>query len=204
MDLQIISDVTFLGCVLLSKTASPYLEAFSENALYCCWGRLVMDKYKTVKEVCQLTGLTRKHLYYFHHAKVVQAAAFSNYSVEGNDGYNLYDNLAVKKLQQIALFYQLGWAVFCVFSSKKASLRQVKPGSPPKIPPFGELFVPSPVRMTAAVVIRIPFCLFCFRKFPGKAILGGVEDAAAYSGIVLFIYFGTLFIASLCYNCHIP
>lgn len=67
-----------------------------------------MNKYKTVKEVCDLTGLTRKHLYYFHHAKVVQAVAYANYSVEGNDGYKLYDDAAVEKLQQIALYYQLG------------------------------------------------------------------------------------------------
>jgi len=67
-----------------------------------------MNKYKTVKEVCNLTGLTRKHLYYFHHAKVAQAVAYANYSVEGNDGYKLYDDAAVEKLQQIALYYQLG------------------------------------------------------------------------------------------------
>lgn len=67
-----------------------------------------MNEYKTVKEVCALTGLTRKHLYYFHHEKVVVAAAYANYSVEGNDGYKLYDDEAVEKLQQIAFYYQLG------------------------------------------------------------------------------------------------
>ena len=67
-----------------------------------------MNKYKTVKEVCDLTGLTRKHLYYFHHEKVVQAVAYANYSVYGYDGYKLYDDTAVEKLQQIALYYQLG------------------------------------------------------------------------------------------------
>ena len=67
-----------------------------------------MNKYKTVKEVCDLTGLTRKHLYYFHHEKVVRAVAYANYSVEGYDGYKLYDDPAIEKLQQIALYYQLG------------------------------------------------------------------------------------------------
>lgn len=67
-----------------------------------------MGKYKTVKEVCALTGLTGKHLYYFHHENVVRAAAYANYSVEGNDGYKLYDDAGVEKLQQIALYYQLG------------------------------------------------------------------------------------------------
>ena len=67
-----------------------------------------MDGYKTVKEVCALTGLTGKHLYYFHHARVVRAVAFANYSVEGNDGYKLYDDAGVERLQHIALYYQLG------------------------------------------------------------------------------------------------
>ena len=34
--------------------------------------------------------------------------AYANYSVEGNDGYKLYDDDAVEKLQHIALYYQLG------------------------------------------------------------------------------------------------
>ena len=98
----------YVGRVLLSETVFPQLEAFSGNALYCERGMLPMNKYKTVKEVCDLTGLTRKHLYYFHHEKVVRAVAYANYSVEGNDGYKLYDDAAVEKLQQIALYYQLG------------------------------------------------------------------------------------------------
>ena len=53
-----------------------------------------MKNYKTVKEVCALTGLTAKHLYYFHHENVVRAAAYANYSVAGNDGYKLYDDAA--------------------------------------------------------------------------------------------------------------
>ena len=97
-----------IGRVLMSEAVAPQLEAFPGNALYCGRGILPMNKYKTVKEVCDLTGLTRKHLHYFHHAKVVQAVAYANYSVEGNDGYKLYDDAAVEKLQQIALYYQLG------------------------------------------------------------------------------------------------
>ena len=101
-------DATLIGKVLLSEPGIPHLEAFSENALYCGRGMPAMNKYKTVKEVCALTGLTRKHLYYFHHEKVVQAVAYANYSVEGYDGYKLYDDPAIEKLQQIALYYQLG------------------------------------------------------------------------------------------------
>ena len=97
-----------VGRILLTDTVFPRLEAFSGNALYCERGIPTMNKYKTVKEVCDLTGLTRKHLYYFHHEKVVQAVAYANYSVYGYDGYKLYDNAAVEKLQQIALYYQLG------------------------------------------------------------------------------------------------
>ena len=97
-----------IGRILLKQAQLPWLEAFSGNALYYGRGNPMMKQYKTVKEVCALTGLTRKHLYYFHHAKVVQAVAYANYSVEGNDGYKLYDEPAVEKLQQIALYYQLG------------------------------------------------------------------------------------------------
>ena len=105
---QRFQDLIQVGRLLMSETVIPQLDAFPRNALYCARGMLPMNKYKTVKEVCDLTGLTRKHLYYFHHAKVVQAVAYANYSVEGNDGYKLYDDAAVEKLQQIALYYQLG------------------------------------------------------------------------------------------------
>lgn len=105
---QQVQELVQIGRILLTEVVFPHLEAFSENALYCGRGMPTMNKYKTVKEVCDLTGLTRKHLYYFHHAKVVQAVAYANYSVEGYDGYKLYDDAAVEKLQQIALYYQLG------------------------------------------------------------------------------------------------
>ena len=101
-------DTLRIGRVLLTEAVFPHLEAFSGNALYCVRGMPTMNRYKTVKEVCDLTGLTRKHLYYFHHEKVVQAVAYANYSVYGYDGYKLYDDAAVEKLQQIALYYQLG------------------------------------------------------------------------------------------------
>lgn len=105
---QQIRDVVQVGRVLLTEAIFPHLEVFSENALYCGRGVASMNKYKTVKEVCDLTGLTRKHLYYFHHEKVVRAVSYANYSVYGYDGYKLYDDAAVEKLQQIALYYQLG------------------------------------------------------------------------------------------------
>lgn len=108
MESQPYLDAVQVGRILLTDTVFPRLEAFSTNALYCRRGMPTMNKYKTVKEVCDLTGLTRKHLYYFHHEKVVQAVAYANYSVYGYDGYKLYDDAAVEKLQQIALYYQLG------------------------------------------------------------------------------------------------
>ena len=97
-----------MACTMASAVTAHHLEAFPRNALYCGRGMPHMKNYKTVKEVCALTGLTGKHLYYFHHEKVVRATAFSNYSVVGNDGYKLYDDAAVEKLQQIALYYELG------------------------------------------------------------------------------------------------
>lgn len=84
------------------------VEPFLGNALHYPWRIVRMNDYKTVKEVCALTGLTGKHLYYFHHENVVRAVAYANYSVAGNDGYKLYDEAGVEKLRQIALYYQLG------------------------------------------------------------------------------------------------
>lgn len=107
-EFQMLLNAAELGRVLLEKSGEPRLEAFSGNALYSRRGMPTMNKYKTVKEVCALTGLTRKHLYYFYHEKVVRAVAYANYSVEGYNGYKLYDDIAVEKLQQIALCYQLG------------------------------------------------------------------------------------------------
>lgn len=107
-ELQKLLDSVQIGQVLLSECGELLLEAFSGNALYSRLRMPTMNKYKTVKEVCDLTGLTRKHLYYFHHEKVVRAVAYANYSVEGYNGYKLYDDIAVEKLQQIALYYQLG------------------------------------------------------------------------------------------------
>lgn len=107
-ELQNLLGAADFGRILLEKSVEPRLEAFSWNALYSWRGMQTMNKYKTVKEVCDLTGLTRKHLYYFHHERVVRAVAYANYSVEGYNGYKLYDDIAVEKLQQIALCYQLG------------------------------------------------------------------------------------------------
>lgn len=67
-----------------------------------------MKKLWTVKEVCDLTGLTGKHLYHFHHEGVVRAAGYANFSVYDHDGYKLYDEAGVAKLQQIAMYYELG------------------------------------------------------------------------------------------------
>jgi len=67
-----------------------------------------MKKLWTVKEVCELTGLTGKHLHYFHHEGVVRAAGYSNFSVYDHDGYKLYDEAGVAKLQQVAMYYELG------------------------------------------------------------------------------------------------
>ena len=99
-------DAILAGKVFLQSPAP--IEAFSGNALYSWRGSMSLNQYKTVKEVCALTGLTRKHLYYFHHENIVRAVTYANYSVEGNDGYKLYDDAAVEKLQQIALYYQVG------------------------------------------------------------------------------------------------
>ena len=107
MDHEQYIQAMLLGRVLI-RVISTRVEPFSGNALYYPRRTGIMEQYKTVKEVCALTGLTGKHLYYFHHENVVRAAAYANYSVEGNDGYKLYDEAGVEKLQQIALLYELG------------------------------------------------------------------------------------------------
>lgn len=103
-----LSNAVEIGLVLTAQAVCPCIEAFSENVIYYRREMPTMSKYKTVKEVCALTGLTRKHLYYFHHEGVVRAVAYANYSVDDYDGYKLYDDAAVEKLQQIAMYYQLG------------------------------------------------------------------------------------------------
>lgn len=108
LELQRVLDAVQNGHVYMENTPLSRLEAFLGNAIYFRRGMPAMNKYMTVKEVCDLTGLTRKHLYYFHHERVVRAVAYANYSVEGYTGYKLYDDKAVEKLQQIALYYQFG------------------------------------------------------------------------------------------------
>lgn len=63
MDLQEIQqllDSVQIGYAMLDKTVSPRLEAFFGNAIYYRRGMPTMNKYKTVKEVCDLTGLNTK------------------------------------------------------------------------------------------------------------------------------------------------
>lgn len=69
--------------------------------------------YKTVKEVCEMTGLNRKLLHDYDEQKIVVP---SNYRTRGYEdsngksygGYKQYDEEAVTKLQQIAIFRKLG------------------------------------------------------------------------------------------------
>lgn len=61
-----------------------------------------------VKDIRRLTGLTGAEIAWFHHQKVVQASGYSNYSVEGHDGYKEFDRRDLPKFQQIAMYYDLG------------------------------------------------------------------------------------------------
>ena len=101
-------DAASIGGAYLWEQLLYHLAPFPGNGLYSRRGKPPMKKYKTVSEVCALTGLTRKHLYYFHHANIVRATDYANYSVEGHVGYKLYDDVAVEKLCHIALYYHLG------------------------------------------------------------------------------------------------
>ena len=61
-----------------------------------------------VKDVRRITGLTGAEIAWFHHQKVVQASGYTNYSVEGYDGYKEFDRRDLPKFQQIAMYYDLG------------------------------------------------------------------------------------------------
>lgn len=69
--------------------------------------------YKTVKEVCELTGLTRKLLFDYEEMEIVMPSGYSTRGYidsEGKEynGYKLYDEEAVMKLQLIAMYKNLG------------------------------------------------------------------------------------------------
>lgn len=71
-----------------------------------------MEKFKTVKEVCKLTGLTRKLLHDYDEQNIVKPTAYRSVGYTDRDGkeydgYKLYDEEAVIKLQQIAIFRKL-------------------------------------------------------------------------------------------------
>lgn len=67
-----------------------------------------MANLSTVKEVCDLTGLNRKLLYDYKEEKIVVPSGYANAGFDDQDGYKLYDEAAVLKLQQIAIFRKLG------------------------------------------------------------------------------------------------
>lgn len=66
-----------------------------------------MAEMKTVKEVCRLTGLTRKLLHDYDRQGIVKPSGYANMGTENSDGYKLYDNAAVIKLYQAAIFRRL-------------------------------------------------------------------------------------------------
>jgi len=76
-----------------------------------------MKEYKTVKQVCEITGLNRKLLHIYDKAGVVKPSSYQNPGHEGTvkktgvkvnyDGYKLYDDEAVRKLIQIAIYEKL-------------------------------------------------------------------------------------------------
>lgn len=76
-----------------------------------------MGKNHTVGEVCKLTGLTRKKLYTYDKEGIVKATGYKNSGHEGRawksgvmvnyDGYKLYNEEAVRKLQIISIYEKL-------------------------------------------------------------------------------------------------
>ena len=76
-----------------------------------------MNKLKTVKEVCELTGLNRKALHDYDKAGVVKPTDYATNGYEGTakkqrikvnySGYKLYDDDAVSLLKQIGIYVKL-------------------------------------------------------------------------------------------------
>lgn len=76
-----------------------------------------MEKCKNVKEVCEITGLNRKLLYIYDKEGIVKPTRHKNVGHEGiarksgvkvdYDGYKQYNDEAVRKLQQIAIYEKL-------------------------------------------------------------------------------------------------
>lgn len=64
-----------------------------------------MKKLYSVNEICKKTGLDRKAL--FDYKDVVPATDHQNFNIEGKEGYKLYDEESLIKLQQIAIFKKL-------------------------------------------------------------------------------------------------
>lgn len=74
-----------------------------------------MKKYKTVKEVCELTGLNRKLLFDYEKEGIIKPSDYRTRGYENQkgvtfNGHKLYDEVAVYKLQQVAIFRKLGLA----------------------------------------------------------------------------------------------
>lgn len=76
-----------------------------------------MEKTKTVKEVCELTGLNSKLLYLYDHQGIVKPTTHKNFGHEGTarksgvkvnySGYKLYNDEAVRKLQIAAIYEKM-------------------------------------------------------------------------------------------------
>lgn len=97
-----------------------------------------MKKMKTVKEVCEITGLNRKLLFIYDKEGIVKPTGYKNAGYEGvnkntgvkinYDGYKLYDDEAVKILQQIAIYEKLNMKrseIIARFSSKNINKKEL-------------------------------------------------------------------------------
>ena len=64
-----------------------------------------MDGLKTLAEVCELTGVTRRAIQGYEKAELVDAKSKNKY------GHLLYDVAAVKRIEKIRFYQQLGFKV---------------------------------------------------------------------------------------------
>ena len=67
----------------------------------------MIEGYKTIGEVAKETGLSVREIKYYSERKIVSP---SKEYYQGNKKYNLYSDVDIIKIQQIALYRELGYS----------------------------------------------------------------------------------------------
>ena len=68
---------------------------------------LLMEKYRTLSEVSKETGLSTREIKYYIERRIIKPTKVER---KGSKVYNLYSSADVIKIQQIALYRELGYS----------------------------------------------------------------------------------------------